>query len=180
MFAVFRTGGKQYTAKVGDTIKVEKLEAKTGSVIDITDVLMLSDGKSPSVGAPVLEKAKVSAEVVNQEREDKVLIFKKKRRQNYRRLRGHRQHVTVLRVTGIELDGKSVGGEAPKKAAPAPKKAEAAPAPKAESKPAAKKETTEKKPAAKKTDAKKTETTKTESKSAAKPAAKKTTAKKDK
>lgn len=95
-FAIFQTGGKQYRVKVGDVIKVEKLDA-TGDVT-FDHVLMLGD----KVGTPTIDGAKVVATVVEQKRDDKVLVFKKKRRQNYRRTRGHRQFITVLKIKEIK------------------------------------------------------------------------------
>jgi large subunit ribosomal protein L21 len=97
MFAVIRTGGKQYRVAPGDVIKVEKLEVEAGSTISLDEVLMV-DGK---IGAPLLAGATVSAEVVAQDRGPKLIIFKKKRRQNYRRKNGHRQDLTVLRIGAI-------------------------------------------------------------------------------
>lgn len=95
-FAIFQTGGKQYRVKTGDVIKVEKLDA-TGDVT-FDQVLMLGD----RVGTPTVEGASVVATVVEQKRDDKVLVFKKKRRQNYRRTRGHRQFITVLKIKEIK------------------------------------------------------------------------------
>jgi large subunit ribosomal protein L21 len=94
--AIFQTGGKQYRVKVGDIIKVEKLESD--GKIEFDHVLMVDS----TVGTPVIAGAKVSAEVVEQKRNDKILVFKKKRRHNYRRTKGHRQHITVLKITGIK------------------------------------------------------------------------------
>ena len=95
-FAIFQTGGKQYRVKVGDVIKVEKLDADGDVTFDT--VLMLDD----RIGTPTIEGAKVVATVVEQKRGDKVLVFKKKRRQNYRRTRGHRQFITVLKIKEIK------------------------------------------------------------------------------
>ena len=95
-YAIFQTGGKQYRVQSGDVIKVEKLNA-TGTV-EFDQVLMLGD----KVGTPYISGAKVVATVVEQKRADKVLVFKKKRRQNYRRTRGHRQYLTVLKITDIK------------------------------------------------------------------------------
>ena len=95
-FAIFQTGGKQYRVQKGDVIKVEKLNA-TGK-IEFDQVLMLGE----KIGTPVVDGAKVIAEVVEQKRADKVLVFKKKRRQNYRRTKGHRQFITVLKITDIK------------------------------------------------------------------------------
>ena len=94
-FAIFQTGGKQYRVKTGDVIKVEKLDA-TGDVT-FDHVLMIGE----RVGTPTIDGAKIIATVVEQKRNDKVLVFKKKRRQNYRRTRGHRQFVTVLKIKEI-------------------------------------------------------------------------------
>lgn len=101
MFAVIRTGGKQYKVANGDVIRVEKLEAEAGASITLDDVLLVSDEGSTTIGTPTVAGASVVAEVVAQDRNPKVIIFKKRRRQNYRRKNGHRQHVTVLRITGI-------------------------------------------------------------------------------
>lgn len=101
MFAVIRTGGKQYKVANGDVIRVEKLEAEAGASITLDDVLLVSDNGSTTIGTPTVAGASVVAEVVAQDRNPKVIIFKKRRRQNYRRKNGHRQHVTVLRITGI-------------------------------------------------------------------------------
>ena len=95
-FAIFQTGGKQYRVTEGDIIKVEKLNA-TGSV-EFDKVLMVGD----KVGTPFIDGAKVVADVIEQKRDDKVLVFKKKRRQNYRRTRGHRQFITVLKIKEIK------------------------------------------------------------------------------
>lgn len=95
-YAIFQTGGKQYRVKAGDTIKVEKLNAQ--GTVEFDQVLMLGD----KVGTPFVSGAKIIATVVEQKRDDKVLVFKKKRRQNYRRTRGHRQNITVLKITEIK------------------------------------------------------------------------------
>ena len=102
MFAVIKTGGKQYKVASGDVLKVEKLPGEAGAAIQFDEVLMVSDGGKSTVGTPLVKGATVAAEVIAQDRLDKVIIFKKKRRQNYRRKNGHRQHVTVLRITGIQ------------------------------------------------------------------------------
>ena len=102
MFAVIRTGGKQYKVEKKDQIHVEKLDEKEGASIKIDDVLMLSDGKAPQVGDPVVKGATVTAKVVEHVRSPKIVIFKKKRRQNYRRKAGHCQNMTVLEITDIK------------------------------------------------------------------------------
>ena len=95
-FAIFQTGGKQYRVSEGDIVKVEKLEA-TGSV-SCDQVLMVGD----KVGTPFVKGATVVADVIEQKRDDKVLVFKKKRRQNYRRTAGHRQFITILKIKSIK------------------------------------------------------------------------------
>ena len=97
MFAVIKTGGKQYRVVPGDVIKVERLEAEAGATIALDEVLMLGD----KIGTPLISGATVSAEVVAQDRGPKIIVFKKKRRQNYRRKNGHRQDITVLRIKDI-------------------------------------------------------------------------------
>lgn len=98
MFAVIRTGGKQYKVQKDDKIEVEKLEVEAGDKIDLDEVLFV-DGK---IGAPLVKGAKVVATVLEQKRGPKITIFKKKRRQNYRRKKGHRQHLTLLQITDIK------------------------------------------------------------------------------
>jgi large subunit ribosomal protein L21 len=98
MFAVIRTGGKQYKVASGDTIAVEKLEGNAGDKVEIGEVLVAGE----KVGAPLLAGAKVLAEIVKQFRDDKVIIFKKKRRHNYRRKKGHRQYLTQIKITDIK------------------------------------------------------------------------------
>ena len=95
-FAIFQTGGKQYRVAEGDIIKVEKLNAEGN--IEFDQVLMVGD----KVGTPFVEGAKIVAEVIEQKRADKILVFKKKRRQNYRRTAGHRQFITVLKIKEIK------------------------------------------------------------------------------
>lgn len=102
MFAVIRTGGKQYKVAAGDVIKVEKLAGEAGASLKLDEVLLVSDAGTTTVGTPLVANAAVTAEVVAQSRGPKIIIFKKKRRQNYRRKNGHRQDLTVLRITGIE------------------------------------------------------------------------------
>lgn len=102
MFAIVRTGGKQLKVEKDSVIRVEKLDVKKGDKIDLDDVLLVDDGKKRTLGAPTVKGASVKAEVVEQERDKKVTIFKKKKRQNYRRTKGHRQPKTVLKVTDIK------------------------------------------------------------------------------
>ena len=106
MFAIIRTGGKQYRVAPNDVLKVEKLDGAAGDTITFSDVLAVSSAVGgTTVGTPLVANATVSATVVAQDRLDKVIIFKKRRRQNSRRKNGHRQHVTVLRVSAITADG---------------------------------------------------------------------------
>ena len=119
MFAVIQTGGKQYRVSKDDKLVVEKLAGDVGSVIQVGNVLMIGEtGKEPKIGAPVVEKAAVFAEVVEQSKADKVVIFKKKRRQNYRRTKGHRQQQTILRIVEVSPTGTKPKAAAVKKAAP--------------------------------------------------------------
>jgi large subunit ribosomal protein L21 len=105
MFAVIRTGGKQYRVTPNAVLKIEKLEAEPGSTVTFTDVLAVGGEGGLTVGAPTVSGASVTATVIAQDRLGKIIIFKKRRRQNSRRRNGHRQHVTVLRVAGIGTDG---------------------------------------------------------------------------
>jgi len=101
MFAVIRTGGKQYKVAPNDVIAVEKLAGEPGATVELAEVLMVGDGATVSTGTPLLSGASVSATLVEQRRADKIIVFKKKRRHNYRRKKGHRQQQTVLRITEI-------------------------------------------------------------------------------
>ncbi len=105
MFAVIRTGGKQYRVMANDVLKIEKLPGEAGETITFTDVLAVGSAAGTTIGAPLVAGASVTATVVAQDRLDKVIIFKKRRRQNSRRKNGHRQHITVLRVASIMADG---------------------------------------------------------------------------
>jgi large subunit ribosomal protein L21 len=102
MYAIIQTGGKQYKVASGDVVRVEKLEAEKGKTIQLGEVLALGEGANLTFGSPTIKGASVTAEVVSQERDEKIIIFKKKRRQNYRRKNGHRQSVTVVKITGIK------------------------------------------------------------------------------
>jgi large subunit ribosomal protein L21 len=101
MFAVIRTGGKQYRVAENDVIRIEKLDAEAGSEVTFDQVLMVGGEGDAKIGAPLVEGATVKAELVEQMRDKKVIIFKKRRRQNSRRKNGHRQHLSVVRITGI-------------------------------------------------------------------------------
>jgi len=105
MYAVIRTGGKQYRVKPGDLLVVEKLPGEPGAKVDFGEVLMVGEGEAVTLGAPTVAGATVSATLIETRRGEKIKIFKKIRRQGYRRTRGHRQTETVLRVTAV-ADGK--------------------------------------------------------------------------
>ena len=107
MYAVIKTGGKQYRVQAGDLIVVERLVGEPGAMVAFDEVLMIGEGETVTVGAPLIVGAKVSATLVETRKGDKIKVFKKIRRQGYRRTHGHRQIETVLRVTGIDGDGKS-------------------------------------------------------------------------
>ena len=111
MFAVIRTGGKQYTVAKDDVIAVEKLDGEPGATVELGEVLMVGDGADVSTGTPLLDGASVSATLVEHRRTDKIIVFKKKRRHNYRRKKGHRQQQTVLRITDIRSTSGAAGSE---------------------------------------------------------------------
>ena len=121
MYAVVKTGGKQYRVAKDDIIKIERLPGEAGDTITLGDVLMVGEGDNVTVGAPLVDGASVAGEILEQGRAKKVVIFKKRRRQNYRRKKGHRQHLTVLKVTDILTGGakaKPAKKAEPKKEAP--------------------------------------------------------------
>jgi len=166
MFAVVKTGGKQYRVAANDIIAVEKLDAEPGATVELTDVLMVGDDNAQTAGTPIVEGATVAAEVVKQARAKKIIVFKKKRRKDYQRTKGHKQQVTVLRITEILTDGKKPAKRAAAKAD-------------SDSKPAAQPKTEDKPKAAAKADAKpKAKTASAKKPAAKKPAAKKPAAKK--
>jgi large subunit ribosomal protein L21 len=163
MYAVIKTGGKQYRVQQGDVLRIEKLDAEVGKEVTFDNVLMLGEGASLKVGTDVA-KAKVSAVVTDKGRDKKIVVFKKHRRKNYRLTQGHRQDYTQVEITDVAATGGAAKKAAPKAAPKAEAKpktaAKAKAAPKAEAKP----KTVVKAKAAPK-------------KAAAKPAAKKSTAK---
>ena len=179
MFAVIRTGGKQYRVAPNDIIEVEKIAGRPGDIVELAEVILLGGDGSPKTGSPTVAGALVAAEVIAQVRGEKIVVFKKKRRANYRRKKGHRQALTALRITEILTDGKKPSKAAAK---PQPKKAEKAEKtekiekverkPQAQAEPKAKPTKQEAKPAAKKAEAKPAA-----KKQPAKPAAKKPAAK---
>jgi len=131
MYAVVKTGGKQYRVAKDDKILVERLDGVAGAAIQLDNDMMLVDGEKVTVGTPQIAGASVATEVVEQTRGPKIIIFRRKRRKNHRRTQGHRQDLTLLKITDIMADGKK----------PAAKKAAAK---KADAKPAAKKATSKK------------------------------------
>ena len=155
MFAIVRTGGKQYRVAAGDKIAVEKLAGEAGETITLDDILLAGEGDMIADAG----KVTVSAEIIAQAKSEKVVVFKKRRRHNYRRKAGHRQQMTLLRITDVGTGAKKA--PAKKAAAPKTEEAKAAPAKKAPAKTAAPKKAApktaaaEKKPAAKKATAKK-------------------------
>jgi len=106
MYAVLRSGGKQYRVAQNDVFEVEKLDADVGAKVALADVLMIGEGDAVTVGTPSIDGASVVAEVLDQVQGPKILVFKKNRRKNYRRRQGHRQELTVLRVTEIKTSAR--------------------------------------------------------------------------
>jgi len=104
-FAVIKTGGKQYKVSANDTIRIEKLDDKAGKKFEFKEVLLTTDNTTTEIGFPMIDGAYVEAELLKQARNDKVIIFKKRRRQNSRRKRGHRQHVSIVKI--LKIYGKS-------------------------------------------------------------------------
>ena len=166
MYAVFRTGGKQYRASKGETLKVEKLDAAEGDKVEFAEVLMVGEGASVKIGNPLVAGSKVQALVLNHAKDKKIEVIKFKRRQNYRRNRGHRQGFTLLEITGIASDVKRKPdaqpnlGAAPKTKKPGANKATSkkATSKKATSKKATSKKATTKRAVSKKTTTKKVST----------------------
>ncbi len=140
MFAVIKTGGKQYRVSPQDIIRVERLSSPAGEVVELTDVLAMGREDGVKLGQPLVEGARVAATVLEHYRDDKIIVFRKQRRKNFRRTKGHRQHQTVLRIEEILAEGEKHTPVKAKK--PAKKKATA-------------KKTAAKKPTAKKAAAKK-------------------------
>ena len=101
MLAIFKTGGKQYYVKLGQILKVEKIEGKKGDSLSFNDVLAISDGSDNTIGTPLVKGASIEAKILDQIRDKKVIVFKKKRRKNYRLTQGHRQYLTVLKIESI-------------------------------------------------------------------------------
>jgi len=103
MYAIVRTGGKQYQVACGDQVRVEKLEGSVGDTVDLNDVLMVVSDEEVKIGQPLLENCKVTAKIAEQGRAKKVIVFKKKRRKGYRLKKGHRQSYTALKIEEISV-----------------------------------------------------------------------------
>ena len=138
MYAVVKTGGKQYRVAKNDVLTVEKLDGEAGAVVELEEVLAMNDGNGLTIGTPMIDGARVAATVLEQKKGDKVIIFKKQRRKNYRRTRGHRQQLTVIRISDILAKGQKAAAATAAPAADADAPAKKAPA-KAKTKTAAKK-----------------------------------------
>lgn len=103
MYAIVKTGGKQYQVSAGDQLMVEKIDGNVGDSVELDEVLMVADGESVTVGKPVVDGAKVTATITEQGKHRKIKVFKKKRRKGYRLMKGHRQHYTALKVADISM-----------------------------------------------------------------------------
>jgi len=101
MYALIKTGGKQYRVAEGDTLRVEKIEGKVGEVVEFEEVLMIANGERVEIGMPMLKDSKVVGEIVEQGKGEKIIVFKSKRRKGYRKKQGHRQQYTALRIKEI-------------------------------------------------------------------------------
>ena len=108
MLAIFKTGGKQYSVKAGQILKVEKLEGKKGDSVSFKDVLAISGSSENMIGTPIVEGAVVEAKILDQIRDKKIIVFKKRRRKNYRSTQGHRQYLTVLKIESISMGNKKL------------------------------------------------------------------------
>ena len=106
MLAIFKTGGKQYSVKAGQILKVEKLDGSKGDIVSFKDILAISDKNNHTIGDPVIEDAKIEAKILEQIRDKKIIVFKKRQRQNYRHTQGHRQYLTVLKIESIAIGDK--------------------------------------------------------------------------
>jgi len=103
MYAIIRTGGKQYQVEAGDILRVEKLQGEVGDTVELSDVLLVVDGETVKIGQPVIEGAKVVAKIIEQGRHKKIIVFKKKRRKGYQLKKGHRQMYTALNIETIAV-----------------------------------------------------------------------------
>lgn len=103
MYAVVKTGGRQYRVEPGQVVRVNKLEAAVGETVSLNEVLLVKDGETLKAGTPLLEGATIAATVVDQDRAKKIIVFKKKRRQGYQKKQGHRQDFTSLKIVAINI-----------------------------------------------------------------------------
>ena len=174
MYAVIKTGGKQYRVAPDDVLSVEKIAGETGDIVEFDEVLLVAGDKELKLGAPLVSGASVAAQVIEQARAKKIIVFKKKRRKGYRRTQGHRQLLTKVKITEILTDGKKPGAAkaAKAKVEPAAAKAKVEPKAKAKAEPKAKSAAAAK-TAAKKAPAKKVPAKKAAAKKPAKKPAKK-------
>ncbi len=101
MIAIFKTGGKQYSVKLGQILKIEKIEGKKGDVLSFNNILAISNGSENTIGTPLVKGASIKAKILDQIRDKKIIVFKKRRRKNYRLTQGHRQYLTVLKIESI-------------------------------------------------------------------------------
>ena len=108
MLAVFKTGGKQYSVKTGQILKVEKLEGKKGDNVSFDNVLAVSENTNHTIGAPLVKGVTIQAKILDQIRDKKIIVFKKRKRQNYRHTQGHRQYLTVLKIESIITGNKKL------------------------------------------------------------------------
>ena len=124
MFAIIKTGGKQYRITPGEILKIEALEIKKGKEVTFEEVLMFSNNNKTEIGRPILKNISVTAKVLENKKNKKILIFKKRRRHNSRRLNGHRQNISVVQISNISVDGKPINSQNKSKKNVAQKKAE--------------------------------------------------------
>jgi len=106
MLAIFKTGGKQYSVKAGQILKVEKLDGNKGDSISFNNILAVSEKSNHTIGSPLVEGASIQAKILDQIRDKKIIVFKKRQRQNYRHTQGHRQYLTVLQIESIAMGNK--------------------------------------------------------------------------
>ena len=118
MFVIIKSGGKQYKVQPGDIVKLEKISEEKGNKINLNNVLACNYDNKDLFGEPYLKNVLVKAEILENKKGRKVIVFKKRRRHNSRRLNGHRQHISVVRINEITIDGKSIGKAKPKKNTP--------------------------------------------------------------
>ena len=124
MLAIFKTGGKQYSVKAGQILKVEKLTGNKGDDISFNNILAVSEESNHTIGTPLVKGASIQAKILDQIRDKKIIVFKKRQRQNYRHTQGHRQYLTVLQIESIEINGKKSSAPSKKPVEKSPKNME--------------------------------------------------------